>query len=82
MTYKTVPEYWSQPGEVTYHYVNSKTRAVVNIDSFDDDSVLLWAINAWGSTAQWRVSRETFDAEYERIDNPQSLYDAMREATA
>ena len=82
MTIKVVPEYWAQPGKVTYHYVHKQRRILVNVCTYSDDGVTLWSINAWGNTTQWRIPRKQFDTEYERIKNPKSMYDEMRDAVS
>lgn len=79
-TIKLTPEYWAQPGAVTYTYVNKKTRGVCNVDCIDEVGALCWAINAWGNTSQWHVDPDEFFDRYEEIENPQSQYDAMDQA--
>lgn len=74
------PEYWAQPGAVRYTYVNKRTKAVANVGEVSEDSVLLWSINAWGSTSQWRCSLEDFRDCYEEIEDKRSMYERMDEA--
>lgn len=75
------PEHWGQPGSIRYTYVNKTTRAVVNVDSIDDEKgALLWAINAWGGTSQWYCPLDQFAECYEEIEDKRSMYEAMDDA--
>ena len=71
------PEYWDQPGRIVYHYANKHSHVMYNVDRITDGVVLLWTVNAWGTTYQYGIPLDNFREDYERIDNPQSMYEQM-----
>ena len=77
---KITPEYWGEPGSITYHYVHKQDHTLWNVSSVRNHTVGLWSINAWGHMHHAKVGISDFEIEYKSFTEP-SMYQQMDKAT-